>query len=441
MKYSLLDINILKVILSDKKKSIDFCTENKVDLFEENLWNFAMLVIKYVNTYKDLPTLNALQSKANNNVVLTNYLEDVWKCIESNTFDAKDYYIELEKLKERYVENVFHKTKDKLDNSDGNKLDLKKQKQNLEKALYDINSISKKKSYTAKNAKEYLFEFYDNYKAKLKDPNFDKGVPTGFNYLDYATDGLRPGELFLVGGETSSGKSVMLNSMAVQMWMQKNTINSKEFTQGYNVLYYSLEMPMKACYNRFLGKVGNLNIKKLRAAKLNSMEIDTLKTTMNFIKNYPCNFKIIDMARDATIQHIEKSYNDTKAEFEPDIVVIDYLGLMQYEGKESEIDHLKLGKIAEELHEFARVHNVIVLSAVQLNRVKPSKDSTNEENVGIHRIGRSSMILHNANICVQLLKRPNEQNFPTAEYHLIKNRDGELGKGTMRKAFNCRCFL
>ena len=103
MKYSLLDINILKVILSDKKKSIDFCTENKVDLFEENLWNFAMLVIKYVNTYKDLPTLNALQSKANNNVVLTNYLEDVWKCIESNTFDAKDYYIELENLKQRYV--------------------------------------------------------------------------------------------------------------------------------------------------------------------------------------------------------------------------------------------------------------------------------------------------------------------------------------------------
>ena len=46
------------------------------------------------------------------------------------------------------------------------------------------------------------------------------------------------------------------------------------------------------------------------------------------------------------------------------IIVIDYLGLMEYSDKDME-DWLKLGKISELCHEFSRVHNVTVLSAVR----------------------------------------------------------------------------
>jgi hypothetical protein len=94
-------------------------------------------------------------------------------------------------------------------------------------------------------------------------------------------------------------------------------------------------------------------------------------------------------------------------------------------------DWLKLGKIAEKIHEFARVHGLIVLSAVQLNRAKPSKDA--EEKIGLHRVGRSALILQNANIAVQIETRPNEKQNPDMLYHLIKNRDGCLGKGRIIK--------
>ena len=129
------------------------------------------------------------------------------------------------------------------------------------------------------------------------------------------------------------------------------------------------------------------------------------------------------------MESLELIYEEAKALYDPDVIVIDYLGLMDYDGTEME-DWLKLGKIAEKIHEFARVHNCTVLSAVQLNRPKGAKE---EDKIGLHRIGRSALIMQNANIAVQIETRANEKNFPDMKYHLIKNRDGELGSGSLIK--------
>lgn len=103
-------------------------------------------------------------------------------------------------------------------------------------------------------------------------------------------------------------------------------------------------------------------------------------------------------------------------------------------------DWLKLGKIAGKVHELARVHNTIVLSAVQLNRSKASSKDT-EDRIGMHRIGRSALIMTHANIGIQIETRPNEKNYPDMYYHLIKNRDGEQGKGKLIKNLSCGTLL
>ena len=70
--------------------------------------------------------------------------------------------------------------------------------------------------------KEDVPIFRDEYNAKSEDPNFDAGIQTGYSYLDYVTDGLRPGELLLIGGESGGGKSMLLMNMAIQIWLQNN---------------------------------------------------------------------------------------------------------------------------------------------------------------------------------------------------------------------------
>ena len=294
-----------------------------------------------------------------------------------------------------------------------------------------IKSLHQVKAYDRKTLKEAVPIFREEYNAKLQDPNFDQGTRTGYSYLDNVTDGLRPGELILIGGESGAGKSMLLMNMALQIWLQGNTTDmTGNFVPGNSVLYFSLEMPFKPCLNRVLSRLSGCPSKKIRNATLDQEEAAKLKTALRFINNYENQFEIIDIPRGATMETMELMFEEAKAHFEPKVVVIDYLGLMDYDGPEMD-DWLKLGKIAEKIHEFARVHNVIVLSAIQLNRSKGGKDA--EEKIGLHRIGRSALIMQNANIGVQIETRPNEKSFPDMYYHLIKNRDGELGKGKLIK--------
>jgi replicative DNA helicase len=178
-----------------------------------------------------------------------------------------------------------------------------------------------------------------------------------------------------------------------------------------------------------LSRLSGSPSKKIRNATLNNEEAVKLKKALKFINNYPHQFEIIDIPRGATMEGLELLYEDSKIQYDPKIIVIDYMGLMSYEGPDMD-DWLKLGKISEKIHEFARVHNCTVLSAVQLNRGKGGKE---EDRIGMHRIGRSALIMTNANIAIQIESRPNEKDYPDMYYHLIKNRDGELGKGKLIK--------
>jgi replicative DNA helicase len=266
----------------------------------------------------------------------------------------------------------------------------------------------------------------------MENPQFDTGVKTGYSYLDLVTDGLRDGELVLIGGESGAGKSMLLMNMALQMWMGANTtdMDENQFTEGNSVLYFSLEMPFKPCRNRVLSRLSNCPSKKIRAATLNPDEAQKLKKALRFVGKYPHQFEIVDIPRGATMESMELIFEEARALYNPKVVVIDYLGLMDYDGGKDLDDWLKLGKIAEKVHEFARVHNCIVLSAVQLNRGKGAKE---EDKIGLHRIGRSALIMQNANIAVQIESRANEKEYPDMKYHVIKNRDGELGSGKLIK--------
>ena len=95
-------------------------------------------------------------------------------------------------------------------------------------------------------------------------------------------------------------------------------------------------------------------------------------------------------------------------------------------------DWLRLGKIAGKLHEFARSYNLVMMTAVQLNR-STAKDPADA--IGLHRIGRSSQIMHHATIGIQILTRKNEDTFSDLEYYIIKNRNGECGKHNLKKKF------
>lgn len=441
MSYSNLDLSILKTITTNKKHALDFAVECDPKLFSNDIWIFANVICNYVKFHKELPTLRTLTENLgkNSNDPLIQTINKFWTEVESFKYDTNEYTFDLAKLKKRFAERQILQLKESIAKLEPEKIDINKHVLDFQKTVQSIKSLDQKRAYDRRTLKDAIDLFKEEYRLKQQNPNFDQGISTGYSYLDYATDGLRPGELLLIGGESGGGKSMLLMNMAIQMWMQKNTLNTESnFTPGNDVLYFSLEMPFKPCFNRVLGRLSSTPTKKIRNAKLNGEDVDKLKKAIKFIKNYPNQFEIIDIPRGATMESLELLYEDAKAHFNPKVVVIDYLGLMEY-GDPTMDDWLKLGKVAEKIHEFARVHGVIVLSAVQLNRAKPGKDA--EEKIGLHRIGRSALIMQNANIAVQIETRQNEKNYPDMFYHLIKNRDGELGKGRIIKNLACGTLI
>lgn len=436
-----LDFAILKTITHNKKIGLDFANECDTKLLSNDVWNFGNAVVSYLKTYKEVPTLRVLLEKSDN--LKKEYLTKIWNSLESFSYDEKEYLHDLSKLKKRYADKELAQLSDRLQKAkeNGSSFDINKQLAEIQKVVFNVKALEKTRSYNKKTLKDSIAEFRDEYNAKLTNPSFEAGIPTGYSTLDNATGGLIGGEMLIIAGESNSGKSMMLMNMAIQMFLQKNTIETatKDFTTGCNVLYFSLEMPFKSCRNRVYARLSGTPSKHIRNASLNKENGKKLTAALRFIDNYPFNFEIVDIPRGATVRQIEAIYEDTCLRYKPDVVVIDYLGLMSSENVKEQDDWLALGVIAGELHEMLRVHNVIGLTAVQLNRAKGnSKDS--DERIGLSRIGRSALIATHANIVLQLETRPNEKQYPDINCHLIKSRESELTKFKMLKNLACGIF-
>jgi len=434
-----LDLNILKAISTNKNLAQDFLYECNAGFIDQEYFAFTQTLLKYISSTKDVPTLRTLKEKNNKNEKLVKTIENVWNKLEQINYDEKEFKFDIEKLKARYAESRITSLKEEL-NSSTNVLDLLPKLKNV---VTDVNNLSRKKAFEKKTLKDVISLFTEEYNAKLEarknGVEFTDCVKTGYSAFDNYTGGLQDGEFLLICGESNSGKSMLLMNMSIQMWLNGNTIDSVNFKPGNNVLYFSLEMPLKPCFNRVLARLANVQTNKLRNATLNKEEQIRVKKALDFIKRYPYHFEIVDIPRGTTIEVIESVFEETKSTFTPKVVSIDYMGIMDYEGGANLDDWLKLGYISAGIHEFGRVHKVIVLSAVQLNRMKPTKET--DEKIGMHRIGRSALIVTNANIAVQIHTRQNEIQYPDMEYFIIKNREGQLGRGSLIKQLDCGTLI
>jgi replicative DNA helicase len=430
MNFNELDISVLKVILTSKRHAIDFIGEADEKIFSAGTTRFVKLIVSYVKLYKDIPTRRVLLEQNAKNEQLCTYINTVFDKVDSVEADDREFKHDIKKMKDRYAEKLITSLREQPEDES-----IEKQVSTAQETLLRIKGLYTVKSFEQKTIKDSLKDFSARYKAKKFDPSIGRGIYTGYSALDFVTNGLRAQELMIIGGESGSGKSMLLHNLGVQMWMQKNTIEQQtEFEKGYNVLYFSLEMPYEQCMNRVLSRMADVPYKGIRDGSLTDEEEARLLMAMNFINKYPNEFKIVDMPRGATAEQMELIFNETKLLFEPHIVIVDYLSLMELESDTKEEDWLKWGTIAGKLHEFGRVNDCIMLTAVQLNR-HTGKGKDSGDAIGHHRIGRSQLIITHANHMIQIEKRQQEQQFSDIICHMIKSRDNEGLKFKLQKRF------
>ena len=246
-------------------------------------------------------------------------------------------------------------------------------------------------------------------------------IPTGISALDDAIGGgieTNTSALYVACGGSGVGKTIFLQNIA------SNAIKANR-----NVIYLSFEITEKQLRKRIDGTFCEEDLSRIISmrAKVKEKIKDMYATgTVGrlFIKEYPtgsCN--AIDIENYVSKLKMQK-------DFEPDLIVVDYLGIMKpmNSGKNSN-SYERTKMVCEELRSLSGKLKVPVFSASQLNR-----SGYNGDNPGLDNISDSMGIAHTADLVISLvqpeeLKEDNKIRFEVLKSRL--SRTGDVGYFTI----------
>ncbi|BCR05914.1 replicative DNA helicase [Desulfuromonas versatilis] len=222
-----------------------------------------------------------------------------------------------------------------------------------EKSIFEITGMKAKASYFS--TREIL---KDTFKAieKLYDrKELVTGVPTGFNDLDNMTAGLQGGDLIILAGRPSMGKTACcLNIVEHAAVHSKNPVPT---------IVFSLEMGKEQLVQRLLCSVSKVDASRLRTGHLGDSDWPKLTAGAGLLSEAPI---FIDDTPGITVLELRAKARRLKAERGLGLVVVDYLQLMQ--GHNAESRQQEISEISRSLKALAKELNVPVIALSQLNR-------------------------------------------------------------------------
>jgi len=445
-----LDRTMLAYALHSKQFAMELSNKGTFEYFQTKIqWLYKAIMKHFTDPkFKEIPTTAIIEEHLNKHYSQAKFIKEgveLFEEIKAIEIDAAEFTWHLDKLKKRYNDQVQRSCASKMVSlMKNNDITSEEELEEINKIVKDtvvtIDAINRREAYEEGTLSGSAIDRAKHYKEVKANPEIAQGVLTGLTELDRISNGLHPGELMLIGGSTGTGKSILMHNIAVNAYIGKqNPFNDapqvpEDMVGGKNILYFSLEMPKPSQERRIDSCLAGIIANEIRDGQLDEDDEVKLMKVLKFQKNYPKVFHTVDMPRGVTAREIELKYVEKCEEYgiKFDLVVVDYLGLMQPNGESSKSDWLDLGMVASELHEFGRAHKVPVISATQLNRPKdPNKPQHSTD-----RIARSNMIPDNANVILQIACRGDDEHTRLdMPIYITKMRDGEKGSITLTKDF------
>jgi replicative DNA helicase len=190
------------------------------------------------------------------------------------------------------------------------------------------------------------------------------GAPTGFDDLDELTTGLQPGDLVIVAGRPSMGKT----ALAV------NIGENFALTTKKPVVLYSMEMGGTQLARRMLGSVGQLDQQRLRRGRLQDKDWVGLTHAIQKLNDAPI---YIDETPALSPMELRSRARRAARQYgKPGLIVVDYLQLMVSDNKgqnNRENRATEVGEISRSLKALAKELQCPVIALSQLNRTLESR--------------------------------------------------------------------
>ena len=241
------------------------------------------------------------------------------------------------------------------------------------------------------------------------------GIPTGFTDLDLKTAGLQPGDLIIIAGRPSMGKTALA----------MNLVESAAIASQLSVAVFSMEMPTQQLIMRMLSSLGRIDQHKVRTGKLEDADWPRLTSQLQLLLTTKI---YIDDAPALTPTNIRSRCRRMKREHGLDLIVIDYIQLMRVSGS-SENRATELSEISRNLKALAKELNVPVVALSQLNRALEQRPDKRPQ---MSDLRESGAIEQDADVILFVYRdevyNEDSANKGKAEIIIGKQRNGPIGK-------------
>jgi len=440
---------VLKHILTSKTCAIDFIrtVDNPQNLFANSAeaWIITNTIFSCLRILGEPPTLRVLLDRTKEGAVPS--VTKIYEEIMQQEIVASEYKHDLDILKQRYkLRQLGLIKKTLLDIETLSDIEIDKKAREVESHLQTIIKINNNLTFFQSTVKDGI-KVYVTDLANKKEGAESTRIPLGFEVFDIDTNGgVEPdADLIIIAGETNTGKSIVTMTAAVNVWLNGNTIDTpaSERRPMRNVLFFSLEMPYKSCFNRFIAIISGVDYFHIESGKFLNGEKAKVKKAFDFINevgadgNPNGHFKFIDFyGKKLTANMMNQLVEETCRDFIPNLLAIDYIGLMAENVSSQEADWLKLNNIVEEVRAVLRARKVSAISPWQILPVDGGK-YTEENSIGLFRLNRSKGIAQHVTHVIQLVSHgAKEKQYPTLEYAILKVREGIVGgRGRFKKDF------
>lgn len=223
-----------------------------------------------------------------------------------------------------------------------------------EKCIYDIGKDTS--SGELLSVRNDVQDFIQRCDEIYKNKDAFKGIQTGFKRFDKVTNGLQKGDLIVLAARPGCGKS----SLAL------NIVESAA-KQGKICAVFSLEMPRSQLVQRLVCGIGSISMSKFSGSeRLNPADFSKLLTAADLLSK----LKIyIDDSSLNTPAKMMSKCRSLKMKEGLDLIVVDYIQLMQSDDKRVENRQQDVSSITRNLKIMAKELNVPIIALSQMNRL------------------------------------------------------------------------
>jgi replicative DNA helicase len=287
---------------------------------------------------------------------------------------------------------------------------------NAERLVFEIAEQGQRGREGAVRVGSLLPALIDKIDAWHSEPDKLRGLASGFTEFDRLTGGMRPGDLIVIAGRPSMGKTTLALNMAEYAAINPDIRAS--------VAVFSMEMPSEQLVTRMLSSIGHVPLNNIRSGRISDddwVRITAATSQLSDAKLF------IDESPALTPTELRARARRIKREHKLGLIVVDYLQLMQVPGTK-ENRATEIAEISRSLKALAKELQIPVIALSQLNR---GVEQRTEKKPLMSDLRESGAIEQDSDMILLIYRDEvydkNSTKKGIAEIELAKHRNGEIG--------------